>query len=136
MMSTIFLSPSHPYCIPFFSGFSRTNNAQILVQCTYFPTSQMFSLVFFGIALSTQRNGSFPGRPRCPTLWRRLGARGMVVFPPKWVVKIMETPMTKWDDLRVFSHYFWKHPFVEAIICLICNIFIMHHNLAGPTGRE
>ena len=36
--------------------------------------------------------------------------RGM--FPPKWMVKIMEKPMNKWDDLGVFP-YFWKHPFTR-----------------------
>ena len=33
-------------------------------------------------------------------------------FPPKWMVKIMETPM-KMDDFGGKTHYFGKHPYYE-----------------------
>ena len=49
---------------------------------------------------------------------------------PKWVMKIMENPMNKWDGLGVFP-YFWKHPFVFVLKHCSCvdshisEIFLM-----------
>ena len=34
------------------------------------------------------------------------------VKPPKWMVKIMENPYEQMDDLRGFTHYFRKHPYM------------------------
>ena len=35
--------------------------------------------------------------------------------PPKWMVKIMEHPMNKWDDLGVFPLFLVQHPYLEFI---------------------
>ncbi len=50
-----------------------------------------------------------------PVMWMSFGGVHNWMFPkiggfypPKWMVKIMETPI-KMDDLGVFP-YFWKHP--------------------------
>ena len=37
---------------------------------------------------------------------------GWVLYTPKWMVKIMENPKTRffnWDDLGGKHPYFWKH---------------------------
>ena len=46
-------------------------------------------------------------------------------FPPKWMVKIMETTI-KMDDLGGKNPYFWKHPYD----LVPCHIFI---DLQWPT---
>ncbi len=58
------------------------------------------------------------------------------VFPkirdtPKWMVKIMETPI-KMDDLGY--NYFWKHPFLETPILGINSLPLKNGCLASPFG--
>ena len=50
-------------------------------------------------------------------------------FPPKWMVKIMENPMNKWDD--------WGETplFLETSICSILKIFC-HPNILFVSTRE
>ena len=33
------------------------------------------------------------------------------VFPPKWMVKIVENPINPWMIWGDFTHYFRKHPY-------------------------
>ena len=33
--------------------------------------------------------------------------------PPKWMVKIMENPMNKWDDLGGFPIFLVQHPYIN-----------------------
>ena len=48
------------------------------------------------------------GTPKFIWMFPKIGGK-----PPKWMVKIMENPMNKWDDLRGKKPYSCKHPIKE-----------------------
>ena len=48
------------------------------------------------------------------------------VFPPKWMVKIMEKPMNKWMIWGAHP-YFWKHPYSIYILSGILPFVGCHH---------
>ena len=48
------------------------------------------------------------------------------IYPPKWMVKIMENPMNKW--MIWGHHYFWKHPYHQNLVYITRLYFIYIYN--------
>ena len=51
------------------------------------------------------------------------------LFTPKWMVKIMETPMNKW--MIWGFHYFWKHLYKQIPPAFKDKQISLGNNLSG-----
>ncbi len=55
--------------------------------------------------------------------------KNRVILPPKWMVKIMETPMNKWMIWGAHP-YFWKHPYTSETK----HLWDQHRAVKGGCG--